>query len=118
MAEKKDFGIDGLLALSGDRYFIDDTGDLEVIFNISRIAVSPARPHGLKYSLVLLNSKGDRLVCFDNAHALSQRWGSGKRIAKVFDHKHIGNKVVAYIYKDAYSLVADFWREVDKLVLK
>jgi len=35
VSEKKDFGIDGLLALNGDRYFIDDKGDLEVIFKIA-----------------------------------------------------------------------------------
>ena len=105
-----------LLALSGDRYFIDDKGDLEAIFKITSAAVSPARPHGLKYSLVLINSKGDRVVCFDNAHALSQGSGSGKKSSKDYDHKHVGNKVTPYIYKDAYTLVADFWAEADKLV--
>ena len=116
MSEKKDFGIDGLLALNGDRYFIDDKGDLEVIFKIACTAISPVRPHGLKYSLVLLNSKGERVVCFDNAHALSQGLGPGKKSSAAYDHKHAGNRVTPYIYKDAYTLVADFWVEVDRLV--
>ncbi|MCR4307474.1 MAG: DUF6516 family protein [Candidatus Berkelbacteria bacterium] len=116
MSSQKDFGKDGLLALNGDRYFIDDKGDLEAIFKITNAAVSLARPHGLRYSLVLINSKGDRVVCFDNAHAFSRGSGSGKKSSKGYDHKHVGNKVTPYIYKDAYTLVADFWAEVDGLV--
>ena len=116
MSEKKDFGIDGLLALNGDRYFIDDKGDLEVIFKIACTAISPVRPHGLKYSLVLLDSKGERVVCFDNAHVVSQGSGPGKKRLRQYDHKHIGNKVTPYKFKDFHTLVADFWTEVDKLV--
>ena len=116
MPKKIDFGRDGLLALNGDRYFIDHKGDLEVIFKISCATVSPARPHGLRYSLVLLNSKGDRVVCFDNAHALSQGSGPGKKSSKDYDHKHVGNKATPYKYKDAYTLVEDFWAEIDRLV--
>ena len=71
---KEILGIDGLLALNGDRYFVDEIGNFEAIFKVACVAVTPERPHGLSYSLVLLNSK------------------------------------------DAYTLVADFWAEVDKLV--
>lgn len=78
---------------NGDRYFIDGKGDLEVIFKASRVAKTPERPHGLKYSLVLLNAKGDRVVCFDNAHAVRGGSGPGKRNSEQFDHKHIGNRV-------------------------
>jgi len=31
MAKKKDFGFDSLLALNGDRYFIDNKGEFEAI---------------------------------------------------------------------------------------
>ena len=57
MTKRKDFDSDSLLALNGDRYFVDDKGDLEVIF-----------------------------------------------------------KITPYEFKDAHTLVADFWKEVDKLV--
>jgi hypothetical protein len=116
MTKKKDFGIDSLLALNGDRYFIDDKGDLETIFKVTCVAVSPGRPQGFKYTLMLLNAKGERVVCFDNAHAVSQGSGPGKRHSKQYDHKHVGNKVTPYKFKDAYTLLADFWNEVDKLV--
>jgi len=57
-------------------------GDLEAIFKVISVAVTPGRPHGLKYTLMLLNAKGERVVCFDNAHALSQGSGPGKKKLK------------------------------------
>ena len=83
MVKPKDFVTDSLLALNGDRYFID--------------------------------AKGERVICFDNAHAVSLGPGPGKKLSRQYDHKHIGNKVFPYTFEDAYSLVADFWKEVDKL---
>ncbi len=87
-----------------------------MIFKISRVAITPVRPHGLNYSLVLLNAKGVRVIGFDNAHSVSQGSGPGKKHAKQYDHKHIGEKVAPYNFKCAYTLVTDFWGEVDKLV--
>ena len=116
MSVNKDIGVDSLLALNGSRFFVDDKGDLEAVFKIKRIAISPGRPHGLKYSLVLLSAKGDRIICFDNAHAFSQGTGPGKKHSKIYDHKHIGKRVTPYLFIDAHTLVADFWAEVDKLI--
>ena len=48
MTTNKDFGLENLLALNGDRYFVDDKGELEVIFKVARVAVTPVMPHGLK----------------------------------------------------------------------
>jgi len=116
MPKNRDHGLDNLLALDGDRYFVDDKGDLEVVFKVARVAKSPDRPHGIKYSLVLLNSKGERVVGFDNAHAVNQGSGPGKKRSKQHDHKHIGNKMVTYEFKDALKLLEDFWIEVDKRI--
>jgi hypothetical protein len=115
VSSKQDYGNDGLLVLNGDRYFIDDKGDFEVIFKVISVAATPERPHGLKYTLVLIDAKGARIVCFDNAHAVSLGQGSRKKLSRQYDHKHIGNKVFPYTFEDAYLLVADFWAEVDKL---
>ena len=117
MINKRNFCVDVLLVQDGDRYFVDAKGNLEVIIKVTRVAKTPRRPHGLKYSLVLLNTKGERLVCFDNAHAVSGGSGPGKKNSKQFDHIHIGNRVTPYEFKDANTLVMDFWHEVDKLVL-
>jgi hypothetical protein len=77
MAEKNE--ADTLLALNGERYFVDDKGDYEVLFTAKRVLETPGRPHGIKYSLVLLNAKGDRVVGFDNAHAATTGSGPGKK---------------------------------------
>jgi len=117
MARGKDHGVDNLLALNGDRYFVDEKGEFEAIFETKSVPVTPERPHGLKYSLVLLDANGDRVVGFDNAHAAGGRLGPGKKRLKQYDHKHIGKRVTVYKFKDSLTLLADFWKEVDKWIL-
>lgn len=116
MIRKKDFGADNLLALNGDRYFVDEKGEFEVSFEVKSVAVTPGKPHGLKYSLVLLNSKSERVVGFDNAHPGIQGSGPGKKRSRQDDHKHIGNRITPYKFKDALTLLKDFWTEVDKRI--
>ncbi len=116
MTGKKDFGIDALLLLDGDRYFIDDNGDFEVVFTVTRVAVTEHRPHGHKYSLVLLDAKGNRIVAFDNAHAVKKGAGKSKIKSKLYDHKHIRSRVTPYKFKDAETLLQDFWKEVGKVI--
>jgi len=111
-----DFGLEILLALNGDRYFVDEQGDFEVIFNVVRVAKTPQRPSGIGYSLVLLNANNERVVCFDNAHTVSKGSGPGKRRLRTFDHKHVGNRVLPYEFKDALTLLQDFWEEVDRQI--
>jgi hypothetical protein len=41
-----------------------------VIFKVISVSATPERPHGLKYTLMLIDAKGARIVCFDNAHLL------------------------------------------------
>jgi len=116
MTKKRDFGLENLLALNGDRYFVDEKGEFEVIFKVKCVALKPETPHGLKYSLVLLNAKGERVVGFDNAHVARQGSGPGKKRSLQLDHKHIGNRVTPYDFKDALTLLQDFWKEVDKRI--
>lgn len=37
MAKEKYFGFDSLFVLNGDRYFIDNKGEFEVIFKVTNI---------------------------------------------------------------------------------
>jgi hypothetical protein len=41
------------------------------------VAVSEERPHGLDYSITLHGNENERLVGFDNAHAVRQSAGPG-----------------------------------------
>jgi hypothetical protein len=50
MTAKKGLGTDNLLALNGDRYFVDEKGEFEVVFKVVGVEVPPQIPHGLKYT--------------------------------------------------------------------
>jgi hypothetical protein len=82
-----------------------------VKFVVTRVPVSPAKPHGLDYSLTLHGPDGERLVGFDNAHPVAKQESGDPQ-----DHRHRLNIIAAYKYRDAASLVADFWTTVDSVL--
>lgn len=77
-------------------------------FAVTRVPVSPEKPHGLDYSLTLHGPSGERLVGFDNAHPAGKR-----RRGVPHDHRHRLRTVRPYDYRDAATLLADFWEVVD-----
>jgi predicted transcriptional regulator len=86
--EPHDSSLDALLPLDGEVFVIDPSGNHWVKFEVKRVASSPERPHGLRYSLTLHDGKGERLVGFDNAHPMTSGSGPGAKQAAAFDHKH------------------------------
>ena len=74
-----DSGLDALLPLDGEVFFIDPQGNHWVKFEVKRVAVSAERPHGLRYSLTLHAKDGARLVGFDNAHPVTTGSGPGAK---------------------------------------
>ena len=114
----QDHSLDTLLELDGQKLAIDEAGRYWVTFAVARITPSPDRPHGLNYALTLYDRKtGERLVGFDNAHAVAPTKGPGGRQRQKFDHKHRLRTIQPYDYQDAATLIAGFWQAVD-LVLK
>ena len=111
----RDPGLDTLLDLHGETLFVDDTGHW-VKFIVVRTEVTPERPHGLRYSLTLHAPGGARLVGFDNAHSVRERSGPGSRRRTERDHRHRVRKIWPYEYKDAVTLLEDFWKEVDQVL--
>jgi len=112
----RDPGIDVLLELDGQVFVVDTKGQYWVRFSVNRVASSAERPHGLNYSLTLHGPGGHRLVGFDNAHPVRESRGpSGKRRGSL-DHKHRMETVRPYRFKDAATLLGDFWTEVDTLL--
>ena len=81
-----------------------------------RTEVTLERPHGLSYSLTLHTPDGERLLGFDNAHPVRERRGPGTRRRRESDHRHRLRTVGAYEYRDAATLVEDFWKEVDAVL--
>jgi hypothetical protein len=78
---------------------------------VTRVPVSPEKPHGLDYSLTLHGPDGERLVGFDNAHPV----GRQKR-GEQQDHRHRLRSVRPYEYLDAATLLTDFWVTVDAVL--
>lgn len=116
--KKQDRSLDALLELNGVTFFIDDEGQFMVRFRVTQVDQTPEKPHGLDYSLTLHDNKGQRLIGFDNAHSVRPTRGPGGKGRKRHDHKHKGKAVRPYIYKDAATLLKDFWAEVDTLIEK
>lgn len=107
----RDPSLDVLLDLDGQILVVDSEAGHWVKFVVQRVPATSGRPYGLNYSLTLHGPDGGRLAGFDNAH----RVGRGK--AKLaFDHKHRLKTVRPYQYKDAPTLLADFWTLVDAVL--
>jgi hypothetical protein len=115
MKLKRDPCLDTLLLLDGEVFVTE--GNFRVKFEVKEIPATPEKPHGLDYSLTLHDGVGERLLGFDNAHSIREGGGPGARTRIEYDHKHRGERIRFYDYKDAMTLLTDFWTEVD-LILK
>ena len=87
-----------------------------VKFVVVRTEATAERPHGLSYSLTLHAPDGERLVGFDNAHAVREGRGPGRRRSGEHDHRHRLRTIRSYEYTDAVTLLGDFWKEVDEVL--
>ena len=83
MTEPRDPTLDVLLDLDGQVLVVDPEGGHWVRFVVTRVPVSPEKPHGIDYSLTLHGPDGERLVGFDNAHPVARQ----KR-GEPQDHRH------------------------------
>lgn len=77
-------------------------------------------PHGIRYSLTLHSPKGERILGYDNAHAVKEK---GKKYAvkrMAFDHRHrfTDDPGVVYEFISADQLLLDFFEEVDKVLIE
>ena len=112
----QDLGAEMLLDLNGQILVIDAKGQYWVRFSVVRVFATPERPHGLNYSLTLHGPDGSRLLGFDNAHSVRESHGPGGRRRGPLDHKHRMGTSRPYLFKDAATLLEDFWTEVDHLL--
>ena len=114
-----DTGLDYLLGLHGEIQ-VQDVEGYWVKLEAIQVAVTTERPHGIKYSLTLHGPSGERLIGFDNAHAVKPAGSHFKHAAKryPYDHKHrhVTDEGVLYEFDTAYQLVCDFYVEVDRVL--
>lgn len=112
----RDPSLDTLLDLDGQILVIDARGDHWVRFDVKRVPPTAERPHGIDYLLTLHGADGQRLVGFDNAHLVHPTAGPSGRSRRRYDHRHRHDTVRPYVYKDAATLLEDFWRQVDAVL--
>jgi hypothetical protein len=114
-----DSGLEFLLSLDGDIQVQDD-GEHWIKIEAKRVDATPDRPHGIKYSLTLHGVDGERLIGFDNAHAVPPTGSDFKHAGKKYpfdhQHRHAKDKGVLYEFDTAYQLLSDFYAEVDKVL--
>ena len=99
-----------LLDLNGTVFFVDEALGYWVKFVVQRVPPTPAAPHGVAYSLTLHDRGGGRLMGFDNAHRVGRQ--------ETYDHWHRHGKDPGrgYRFESPERLLADFWREVDRIL--
>jgi hypothetical protein len=83
VTQPHDPALDALLDLDGQVLVVDPEGGHWVRFVVTRVLVSPEKPHGIDCSLTLHGPDGERLVGFDNAHPVARQ----KR-GEPQDHRH------------------------------
>ena len=111
-----DPGVETLLLLDGELFFADAAGKHFVKFVVKRVEASAERPHGLSYSLTLHGENGERLVGFDYAHPVSSQSGPAGRRRVERDHRHRLKTTRPYQYRDAETLMSDFWEQVEAVL--
>jgi hypothetical protein len=111
-----EYGLEFLLAFDGRTHHLEEGYWLK--FEIKRVAASKERPHGLAYSFTLHAPDGARLVGFDNAHGVPARGSRFKPAPQASDHWHrTGNDPGRpYAFKDAETLIDDFFDEVERVL--
>lgn len=112
----KDYTLDNLLALDGERFIIDEKHGLWVKFEAKETSFL-TRKSGVRYSLTLHNREGKRLLGFDNAHPVE--FGGKNKVApsRIYEHFHDEKENIhPYFYQNAAQLIEDFWLAVENLI--
>ena len=113
----QDPGLRTLLDLHGQ--ILDQEGGYWIKIEAWEVTPSTVMPHGIRYSLTLHEPYGNRILGYDNAHAVKPK-GSGFHagLRRPYDHRHLHARDhgVAYEFKDAHQLLTDFFIEVDRVL--
>lgn len=117
--DQDDGGLSYLLDLDGEVQVQNEQG-YWVRFEVAVVKKSRDRPHGIKYSLTLHDPERNRILGFDNAHAVKPAGShfrhAGKRYPFDHRHRHAQDEGVLYEFNTANALLADFYEEVDRVL--
>ena len=113
---RRDEDLDRLLDLDG--FLAEVGGGFWVKIVAQRVPADAHRPHGVSYTLTLHDPGGQRVFGIDNAHLVRMTRGPAARSSAAHDHLHRGKSVRPYAYRDADTLMDDFWHEVEAILKK
>jgi hypothetical protein len=116
---REDPGIVTLLDLHGQ--IIDQGDGFWIKVEAWQVQATRHIPHGIRYSLTLHEPYGGRILGYDNAHAIKPPKKfkfAGLRMPYDHKHRHASDKGVPYEFKDAHQLLADFFVEVDRVLVE
>ena len=87
-------------------------------FEIRKVEASDGKPHGLDYSFTLHGPDNRRLIGFDNAHSVPTKGARFKKRPEAMDHWHRTetDEGRPYAFKDAETLLDDFFDEVERVL--
>lgn len=114
-----DDGRDHFLSL--DRQWIGYEKGYWATFRVRAVEVSVSRPHGLQYALTLHDASDERILSYDNAHAVDIASGPARKSKRPRAYDHVnrkGRKPAPYRFTTAYKLLQDFFAEVDEILRK
>ena len=108
--------LDTLLDLHGE--ILVQEGGYWIKIEAWTIEPTEGIPHGIRYSLTLHDSKGKRILGYDNAHTVGSpnKGFVGRRLEYDHVHRHAKDKGVPYEFSSAGQLLTDFFGEVDKVL--
>jgi hypothetical protein len=112
----RDEGLERLLDLDG--FVAEVGGGFWVKFVVRHVPPDVHRPHGVSYALTFHDAAGRRVFGIDNAHVVRLSRGPAGRSSAVRDHLHRGESVRSYTYRNADTLLDDFWHEVEAILAK
>jgi hypothetical protein len=103
-----DHALEFLVSLDGSEFRLATGYTVKIEARV--VEATRHRPHGVKYSLTLHDATGRRIYGMDNAHGVRRR--------TEFDHRHVygRRKMVGYVYRGPAELLADFYREVERIL--
>src|SRR6266852_5885180 len=116
MNREPDHTLEFLLAFDGRVHHLEK--GYWIKFEIKRVEATKRRPFGLSCSFALHAPDGTRLVGFDNAHGVAAVGSQFKRRSRASDHWHRTENDPGrpYEFKDADTLLQDFFREVRRVL--
>lgn len=118
MIRKRDPLEQYLIDLDGQYFQYEGGYYAKLMFRV--VANNRQIPHGFRYALTFHRKDGERLLGFDNSHAVPERSGPAAKSRRLreFDHQHKGDRTYPYQYIDLAKLLSDFWDAVDTALEK